>query len=550
MGPRSFNLLAAVLVPVTSFVHFVHSQGYPLLAPEILIPLLGVAVAGMLAGLIINLRPRALGPIVIAALITWFIDVNVLVNARPWFPLVAFTFMAVVGTLAVFGLGLHLSRLASVIFGTVLLSTLALPGGTSTTPTPGSSAAPDRPDLPVVVHLILDEHVGFAGIPDDAEDGQGLRNRLEAFYGRHNFYTFRRAFSQYFETRYAVSHALNFAETFDATLIRKGSDGFLWRLSRNAYVEYMRQRGYRLQVYQPEFMSLCPEIPAAGERCYTYTALSLKVLERTALPTPAKLRITVSAYLFSSTLYKKSRAHYQAFRGGRFGRYLALPEWNWERSRAYTIAALSAFDRIREDLSQARPGDLFLAHLLIPHAPYVYNASCALQMDPGEWLDRGLPEGAAEAHNSAQSRAVRYGLYVKQVECVTRKVDEILTALRERGVLDRAIVLVHGDHGSRITRAEPFVSNRDKMTAADFTDSFSTLFAVRAPGVKAGLDDHPWSLVELMRHFVTEDFRGTPVRRPGQPMADVYMWKDGTDSYQPMQPQMVWWSGRGDVSQR
>lgn len=141
-----------------------------------------------------------------------------------------------------------------------------------------------------------------------------------------------------------------------------------------------------------------------------------------------------------------------------------------------------------------------------------------------------MPEGSVGAPNDAASRAIRWPLYLEQVECVTRKLDEMLATLRERGLLERAVVVVHGDHGSRIVTKDPVVSNRDRLTASDLLDTYSTLFAVRAPGLKPGWHEHPWSLSELMRHFVTEGFRRAPVRQPGQPMAEVYLRQDGTES--------------------
>jgi hypothetical protein len=48
-------------------------------------------------------------------------------------------------------------------------------------------------------------------------------------------------------------------------------------------------------------------------------------------------------------------------------------------------------------------------------------------------------------------------------------------------VYDRAKVIIHGDHGSRLYLTEPTIANKDQLLDTDYTDSFSTLFAVKAP---------------------------------------------------------------------
>jgi hypothetical protein len=50
------------------------------------------------------------------------------------------------------------------------------------------------------------------------------------------------------------------------------------------------------------------------------------------------------------------------------------------------------------------------------------------------------------------------------------------------------VIIVHGDHGSRITIESPTAPNSDRLSAADLVDGFSTLFAVKRPGQPARYD--------------------------------------------------------------
>jgi hypothetical protein len=61
--------------------------------------------------------------------------------------------------------------------------------------------------------------------------------------------------------------------------------------------------------------------------------------------------------------------------------------------------------------------------------------------------------------------------------------------MKSAGLFADALIIVHGDHGSRIFRVEPRARNKGKLTRQDLLDGFSTLFAVRSPATDAGLSE-------------------------------------------------------------
>jgi arylsulfatase A-like enzyme len=71
------------------------------------------------------------------------------------------------------------------------------------------------------------------------------------------------------------------------------------------------------------------------------------------------------------------------------------------------------------------------------------------------------------------------------MRCTERFVDRLFEAMKAAGVWDDAIVVVHGDHGSRIVKHNPVPENAAALTVTDFRDAYSALFALRAPGVAA-----------------------------------------------------------------
>ena len=56
-------------------------------------------------------------------------------------------------------------------------------------------------------------------------------------------------------------------------------------------------------------------------------------------------------------------------------------------------------------------------------------------------------------------------------------IDQLLAAV-PAGLRQDAVVIVHGDHGSRIARNDPTAVERTLFSAADYADLYSTLFAV------------------------------------------------------------------------
>jgi hypothetical protein len=257
-------------------------------------------------------------------------------------------------------------------------------------------------------------------------------------------------------------------------------------------------------VYQPDFMDLCAATRTAS--CYTYDATSLRALVTLPMPTIGRLRVVAGMYLDRSTLYNQVRRLYKFIRAKLVGAGIPLPAWNWERNRISPVSTVDVLERVRRDVRNARPGELVFAHLLLPHYPYIFGAECRPR-PTADWLERlDHNDAPAGAINSPEGRATRYAQYLEQVRCTHRKLDELIGAIPAALQRD-AIVIVDGDHGSRIALVEPIVPHDAQMSDSDYTDSYSTLFAVRAPHIAAGYDRRVvpitcilWSLAETDFH--------------------------------------------------
>ena len=99
-----------------------------------------------------------------------------------------------------------------------------------------------------------------------------------------------------------------------------------------------------------------------------------------------------------------------------------------------------------------------------------------------------------------------YGRYLAQSRCTLRLLDQLLTNLKTSPGFEETMILVHADHGSRITLTEaaPREGSPDKWDEPanrGWVDAHSVLFAVKAPETNAGYDPAPAKLAELFSRY-------------------------------------------------
>jgi hypothetical protein len=101
--------------------------------------------------------------------------------------------------------------------------------------------------------------------------------------------------------------------------------------------------------------------------------------------------------------------------------------------------------------------------------------------------------------------------------------------MRAAGVYDDSIIILHGDHGSRIDMNDPTPKNQHALTNQDLVDGFSTLFATKIPGKLGGYDKSPSPLEQLFANFVFQAGLTPTNIRPGKSEPYVYL-TAGSDS--------------------
>jgi hypothetical protein len=463
-----------------------------------------------------------------AGLLTLFVDLQF-----DWFDALPQLWVPTVGTAVLLLCWLardHLSHIVAPVAATMLASTFALSTfGEADASRLTMLRASDRPAAasgapPTLVHILLDEHIGVEGIPTDTQHGLETKSLLKTFFEYHGFRLYGRAYSRYHQTRNSLSNLVNYA----SKPFNKPSNTSL-TLYPNKYFEDMRRAGYNIHAIQIPYLTLCSPSDHTTASCFTDDQSGIKSLQHVDIPVEDKAILIYQIYGSLSVINKALgdvNGYIQriAWRHG-----WGWPDW-WSNEQGMApLRALTTLSSLGGEVARSRPGQMFFAHLLLPHFPYVFDAKCHVRK-PAEWEpafdEEPLPP------NTIESRERRYLLYLEQVQCFYRKLAATFEEWKRAGIFDRLKIIIHGDHGSRIYLHEPTVVNRDKLLASDYADAFSTLLAVKAPGVESGYDLGWISIHDLLPQLAIPD--------PAVPMAQeasmssagrspyVYLEKDGS----------------------
>ncbi len=478
---RYLYLIAAPLVLLGPFVVTLIHNSYGALRWEVLIAGGAVAAVGLIAGAIAALRPETFGPAVTLVLLAVFLDfaypeiqigryLQITELAASEQLRVAAVMLS--AAVALWLLRRNLSILLTAVFGTLILSTLFIQEGRHALGDFFERPGETDEALPPIVHIVLDEHIGIEGFPADIPGAMEVKSELMAFYEKHGFSLYGGAFSHSSRTTNSLAALLNGRPYPDAaTAFEKGDGSF--HLKRNAWFDRLEERGYRIHIYQNSWLDYCDRRRRAIASCYRFWANSIKLLEGIDLSPFAKARYILGAYVINSTTFRA-----------------VFPYFDFERTSIGAFAGAEVLDRIAADLQTHRQGVAIFAHLLIPHFSYVFGKGCEPKRDLDSWLERSRSSASvphtvpAGQTNDADSREARYVAYIDQVRCLYRMLDRLFAKLAEEGLWARAVILIHGDHGSRIARMDPDVQHRDRLSARDLIDHYSSLFAVRIPNRK------------------------------------------------------------------
>jgi hypothetical protein len=344
--------------------------------------------------------------------------------------------------------------------------------------------------LPVVVHLIFDELMSPGAMPDDAPGGPETRQAVREFGQRHSMRVFDSVYSRFFFSGNSIPNLMD-AEYLGKTKLKDLAESVTGGKD-NAYFDDMAARGYRTVVFQTALLNFC------GNRnvdlCETFDSFNPGGRGEVGLD-PRNQRASVWQTVvrsykpsYTSDIGQALLARVYGLKGADVGVVGAGDRYDVQRFPEW-------FDRFTEFATTVPRGTHIFAHFMAPHSPYLLTENCVVsgRFEAGYYLSSAPPE------QRDAKRREHYANYLAQFRCVQRKLDDFLSAVEESENLRDATIIVHGDHGSRISTSNIL----EKLIQRDFVDNFGTFFAVRAPGVQPGVDCEFLSLPEVFRRYAS-----------------------------------------------
>jgi len=108
-----------------------------------------------------------------------------------------------------------LSKILSFTFSIFIVTTLVFPSDRLTPTYKEYENSSGNNDLPPVIHLVLDEHIGVEGIPENIEGGRQLKKDLISFYAKNGFRLYGKAYSRYSITLNSIPSLFNLGFTLN-----------------------------------------------------------------------------------------------------------------------------------------------------------------------------------------------------------------------------------------------------------------------------------------------------------------------------------------------
>lgn len=516
----SMRLLLPQLILMAPLIRFLTFHRYDIAHREAIIEILLVASVGAVGSFLLWCGGQKIRAATIAALVLIFFDLSfTLAQALPqlmqgvvpaktgWAVLVVLMVCYAVAYGLVLALQEHAESVLGVVFAVVLASAVLFPGEGVLDKTIHGRQQEARKDLPLFVHLVLDEHGAISGLPDEVEGAGEARKETTDFYTGNGFRLWSRAFSRSSATELSMTSTFNWIQDFqDGLPFREGGGPFAYTMTANKYFDAIAHRGWRIRAFQGHHMDYCTDRGSVVEVCRTYAAISPRLLMDADLPTAQKFVILHSLFWRGSFVYYAARRAYgkaASIVGG-------LPKWP-DRDNVAPVTSVAMLEEVLAAAKEGGRGTMIFAHLFVPHHPYAFKADCSLHSYNEDWLLLGDPSLRYPRLNTPEGWKLRYRRYIEQLRCTNLSLKKFFDGLRTVGLWDDAIIVVQGDHGSRITLIEPDAQNLSLLSARDLRDNFLAHLAVKKPGMKAELDNSIVAIQDAIPHLAL----GTPMPPAG-----------------------------------
>lgn len=376
---------------------------------------------------------------------------------------------------------------------------------------------------PAVIHLVLDELAAPAGLPKNILPPIVVKEASDWFV-RRGFTVFERSYSEQTSTKISLALLAN-ADRQDIDPMshlqrydNSTPSGITFALtSASAFAAIAERRAIRsLTTSYFDVRPAIAEISEASASAVYSTRIPNPMISTFGLSVKDRLLVmrgSVHNWLKGRRKVDLYQWWTQTTATGR-----AFDAGNAIASRLTPLTSMVAFDHlIKVDLQNMRRGQYLFAHLLTPHFPYVFSEECNLR-PLHEWRNKTVLPGQRD---TLETRAERYRLYAEQLACTRKQIDRLLIAIESNSELTDAVLIINGDHGSRIA-----IEDRENLLQEGYgeddylRDWHAAFFAVRLPERQGGVVAEPYTIHDLFWALISNNFVDLPVTDlPVRPLA-------------------------------
>jgi len=479
-GPRteSYRLYAAAgaLLAGGPVWHYLYVNHYPFSRPEAWLLILGAG----LTGAAITVAAHRIGGLVetalFAALLFLFVDLQFDLYQK----IGARIMLALLGGLSLLLQGRR-ALLTCITLGAFYLAALPRSGASVSAAGTTGEAGVGRP---LLLHLILDEQWGVGGLR--AEGDSATAAFLTAFYQRHGFELYPAAYSRYYRTVESIPGTVSLGKAPSLAPVDPARP--LSRVFQAIpYFELLKARGYGIRVYQNSYLDFCAAAETPVLSCETQSGNSIANIGYLRGKWSARARLA-GRYLLNLTsdVYRRLRPDPAVWRRSSVG------------------GGLQALRRVRNAIVAEPPGaTAYFVHVLHPHRPLEVDEQCEALADPTRRVGYEQPPVLSDSGWAAIME--RAGA---QIRCAHGALAEVLATLDSTAGRENSIVVVHGDHGSRILQRSAKFTSPVPLDDRQLNGRYSTLLAVRRPGVPAAVRAEPVPVQDFIWRLARQEFKG------------------------------------------
>ncbi|MEL7273829.1 MAG: hypothetical protein AAGK33_10360 [Pseudomonadota bacterium] len=459
LNKRRFALMALMgAIPLTHMLDL----GYGVFSFELLTITALFAFAGAVLAFLCR-GSGLFGPIMVLALY-WFLEVYFIKGMNPGvggiFLLALLLslemkrieewFLPLVGVFAVFFSGTSLLKPGPQLLVSHAQASAARP----------AERAEKRPGN-AVLQIIIDEQSSPLAMAHTIPDGHAAHGIIED-YRKRGFTVHGNTMAITKNTYESVSAMMNLTDKTDNYIKHEVGAAYTYSVKEDRLLQQMQDEGYKLSILQTNFLDICRDRKV--EECNTYTrANNMGMFADFDLSYTRRLQVAAHAIYGDYTRPNFLSAVHIVQVADRYWHIANQKEEDRAGFFSRPLVVLKMMDVIRGKVDKLEGGDVHIAHLLLPHFPYVLNADCSFK-PMEQWTNP-----ARYSSNPDLSHA--YEGFWDQAVCTHKHLMGIVDAAIAKGNVD---VMIHGDHGARISQSH--------ATEND-TDLRMTMMAVRRAGV-------------------------------------------------------------------